>query len=142
MVSIVALLTDDTETWMVVSPFLFGPIAAWTLFMTLDRTPVLVVDDDGIRSPLMGWDVRWDEVLGVRLFRIYIRGAPFKMLIVRVSDAAAVIDRQTPRRRRRLDTPRGHAALQRGGVRFPLTFLDTRVRDVIAAVERYVPVER
>ena len=142
-VCVTVLLTDGFAWQGVGGAILFLPLGALGLYWCLKRTPAIVIDAQGVRSPFFsGWNVRWDEVETAALERRRVRYFVWKTLVMRVRDPDAVVRRLPPKRRRGKRAARLRAHLERDGVRFALHYLDTPRDDILAAVERYVPVAR
>lgn len=122
----------------VLGAMLFLPLAAAGVWACFTQRPVIVIDDRGIRSGVLAWDVHWDEVEHAWVWR---RGLlSLRTLVLQVRDPEAVIRRLPAKRRRGRRAERLRRVIEHDGVRFALQYLDTPQDEVVAAVERHVPV--
>ena len=138
-----AYVATGGRDWQgITGAIVFLPVAVFIVYWFFKPKPALVIDDTGIRSGVFGWEVHWDEVTRAGLFRMRFRWFTARALVLRVRDPERVVRRLPPRRRKGRRARRVREAVERHGVRFGLHYLDTPRDEVLAAVERYVPVER
>jgi hypothetical protein len=101
---------------------------------TVCRVPVLVVDHDGIRFPLMGPRMAWADVASVERI-LGGRSGSLPMLLVHPADAEAVIRQARP-----LARGGARAYLVRYGTPFavPDMWIDRSLDDIGAAISQHI----
>lgn len=105
------------------------PIVVSTLF----RVPALVVDDAGIRLPLMGVSLAWTEISSVTLLA-QPSGRPRRAILIVPTDPDDVVRQARPWLRRE-----ARANLGRHGTPLvvPGASLNRSLEDIVAAIQRH-----
>jgi hypothetical protein len=111
-------------------------VASPIILSTLLRTPAVVVTEEGLRFPLLGPRLRWDEIAAVRRSVALVGPRPRPVLLIVPTVAEAVIRQVRPWLR-----PDVRKNLARYGTPLALfdNVLDHSVDDIFAVVQRYRP---